>query len=376
MQDYGPWDQRARAYAFSRIPTSASYVAGPNGDSALRLTASAEDELVLSHQRHPAFQFDVNDSFTLELTMKTTDADGVIIGTRPGIKGYALQIVGGKLQFSITDLTNSATITSTANVNDGAGTDRGRRARRHDQDHGDLSSTACPPPPRSRHHHVPRTATEPRTPMVMGSSQPVGSKPTGVHGRYFADHQRGPDPQRVSGQTIGRHAAIAIHDPCCPTNSPTSIPGLQLWLPAYDPTRLLRRLGVPAPGPCRWTRFDGMATRSMMDLEHPPQGFRTQSTNSAPVYHVRRRRSGSDTTGNYKADANQHAPARNCGAEQSNGVYAKNFDFVQNTGVFTLSAFVKVSAETGAWMTIFSTNAALPRCPASLCCGNRTAGFS
>lgn len=50
--------------------------------------------------------------------------------------------------------------------------------------------------------------------------------------------------------------------PEVPTNAPTSIVGLQLWLPAYDPTRFFSdHEQVPR---CRWCRCDGMATRWIM----------------------------------------------------------------------------------------------------------------
>ena len=40
----------------------------------------------------------------------------------------------------------------------------------------------------------------------------------------------------------------------------------------------------------------------------------------------------------------------------SNGTSAHNFDFVQDSGVFTISTFVNIGAETGSYMTLFDTS--------------------
>ena len=40
----------------------------------------------------------------------------------------------------------------------------------------------------------------------------------------------------------------------------------------------------------------------------------------------------------------------------SNGTSPTNFDFIQNTGVFTLSSFVRVTSETGNYMRLFDNN--------------------
>ena len=93
-------------------------------DTALQLTENS-DEVVLSQTEVGAFQFDVDDSFTIELTINTSDANGVLLGTRTDLKGWSWQVVDGKLQFTITDLVNSATATSAATINDGVASHRG-----------------------------------------------------------------------------------------------------------------------------------------------------------------------------------------------------------------------------------------------------------
>jgi len=348
VQDYGPWDQRARAYAFSDT-TSAKYVAGPNGDSALQFGAG-EDELILSQSDINAFQFDVNDSFTIELTMKTTDANGVIIGTRPGIKGYALQVVSGKLQFSITDLTNSPTMTSTANINDGnwhrivAVRDATTKTMAIYVD-GVAAATTI-----SDTTSIARTAADPLDAVIMGAFNNLSDQSQLV----FAI-----DTLRITRAALAPSEFLAANAPSIqpypapsyPSNSPTSIPGLQLWMPAYDPTRYFADWATFSD-PLPLTPFDGMSTRAMMDLSGFNRKIATVSDLRSLQYHP------DATLGNYwQFTANANATSgTELKVQSSSSFYPDNFDFVQNTGVFTLSAFVKVTAETGGYMTLFDTN--------------------
>jgi sialidase-1 len=116
-QDSGQWDQKGIIHA-SASP-AAQYVAGPNGDAALRLTSS-DDEVVLSQGDSSALQFDLNDGYTIETEFRTTDADGVLIGSRPTVKNWTLAFVGGHAQFSVFDGSQTSAITSNAVLSDGA----------------------------------------------------------------------------------------------------------------------------------------------------------------------------------------------------------------------------------------------------------------
>ena len=116
VQDHGQWDQRALIYAST--PPSAQYVAGSNGSSAIRLSES-DDEVVLSQGDTTALQFDVNDGYTIDATFRTTDTNGVLLGSRPTVKNWTLAIVNGHARFSVFDGATTAAITSDAALNDG-----------------------------------------------------------------------------------------------------------------------------------------------------------------------------------------------------------------------------------------------------------------
>ena len=109
---------RGRTVVNSGLDPAPKYVAGAAGDTALELVGDS-NKVVLTPGGDNALQFDVNDSFTVEIVMKTTDSSGVIIGTRPTIKNWTLQVVGGKVQFSVSDLVTTPTITANAAISDG-----------------------------------------------------------------------------------------------------------------------------------------------------------------------------------------------------------------------------------------------------------------
>ena len=115
-QDSGPWDQKGIIYGVTSPPVQ--YVAGPGADSALRLT-SGDDEVVLSQGDSSALQFDLNDGYTIEVDFRTTDTDGILIGSRPTVKNWTLALVGGHVQYSVFDGTHTSSITSDGVVSDG-----------------------------------------------------------------------------------------------------------------------------------------------------------------------------------------------------------------------------------------------------------------
>jgi sialidase-1 len=112
-QDSGPWDQKALIYSTSPV----QYVASPT-NSAVRLT-EGDDELVLSQGDQAALQFDLNDPFTIDVKCRTTDSDGILIGSRPTVKNWTVAVVNGHAQFSMFDGEHTSLITSEAAVNDG-----------------------------------------------------------------------------------------------------------------------------------------------------------------------------------------------------------------------------------------------------------------
>src|SRR5207237_757533 len=116
VQDYGQWDMRAAVRTSDVAPR---YVAGPTGDSALSLT-SGSDYVMLTPSAVQALQFDETESFTLQLVFRTSPSNAVLLGSLPSDRNWSLQLIGGKLQFSLFDKFNLSTIISASALNDGA----------------------------------------------------------------------------------------------------------------------------------------------------------------------------------------------------------------------------------------------------------------
>lgn len=348
VQDYGPWDQRARAYYLNDTGASL-YVSGASGDSALALTDN-QDEVVLSVNQLDAFQFDLNDSFTIELVMKTGDANGVVLGTRLDIKGWRLSIVDGKLQFIITDMVDSPTINSDARVDDNQwhhiSVVRDATARTISLFvDGEAAAT-----PISDTTSVARTSADPADAVILGAASDLSQA---------SQLAMVVDTLRITRAVLATDDFLPVDfipptPPPAPQyaeNSPTSIPGLQLWLPPYDPTRFYADFNQYAD-PLPWTPFDGVGTRAARELS--PNQFKV-----SPNTELRSVQYGQDDkigpywkfTANSSLSAGSELRVRN-----TSGNSTTNFNFVQDTGVFTLSAFINVTANTGGYMTIFDTN--------------------
>jgi sialidase-1 len=353
IQDYGDWDQRAWARA-SNQDLAAQYVAGAGSDTALHVSpVVGSNGVVLSLAYDTALQAGPNDSFTVELELKTTDDTGVIIGTRPTIRNWTLQVVNGKLQFSLFDTVNTAVITSTAAINDG------------------------------QWHHIAavRDATgrllslyidnvQAADPVVDTATKPIGTfEHVPVDAVYLGNYNTllpsskldvTVDTLRFTRAALAPSAFLADDfvppaPPPAPTylpNAPTSLPGLQLWLPAYDPSRYFADFGSFA-NPLPLVPYDGMPTRSMNDAS--PNAFRVQTVNQyRQVLYAY-----DPVVGSYwvhDAEPNAQAGSEWQVHNLTTSLSPKRFDFVQNTGVFTFSTFVKLGASTGGYMTIFDTN--------------------
>jgi hypothetical protein len=135
-------------------------------------------------------------------------------------------------------------------------------------------------------------------------------------------------------------------------NAPTSLPGLQLWVPPYDPTLHFSDFGSFA-NPLPLDPYLGMAARSMVDASDNNYRLQTSSPLRQVLY-----AEDSVIGGYWQFSA---APGSTSGSQlrvqhKNSGLTAETMDFVQNTGVFTLSTFVKLGAPTGGYMTLFDTN--------------------
>jgi sialidase-1 len=347
IQDYGPWDQRGWAFSTS---APAQYVAGPAGDPALRLSAG-NDEVVLSQGDTTALQFDIGDSYTVEIEFRTTDADGVLIGSRPTVKNWTLAVVGGRVQYSIFDSVHMPSITSDLAVNDG---NWHRITAVHDiashklKLYLDGASAAADVTDTTT---ITRTLTDPLDPIVLGAYNDLSSA-----SQLAVDV----DMLRITRAALAPSAFVPadfqspqpLAQPAPLANAPSAISGLQLWLPPYDPALYFADWYYADPMPI--VPFDSMATRSTYESSANRYSVSSSSMFEALQYQ------GDDTIGSYWNFI--ASPGMPSGTELrvngSSGLSSKNFNFVQNTGVFTLSTFVKIGASTGGAMTLFDTNEA------------------
>lgn len=360
IMDYGPYDVRAWGRAANR-DLAPMYVAGRGNDTALHLsTTVGSNGVLLTPAYDTALYAEPDDSFTVEIDMSTTDPTGVIIGTRPTVRNWTLQVVDGKVQFSLFDTVNTPTITSTNAINDGAWHHIvavrdavNRQLKLY------IDGVAAADP-------VVDTAT---TPIGALEHVPVDAMYMGVYNTIASASKL---DMTVDTLRFTRAALtpdqflpdVVVAPPAYPlktysAGAPTSLPGLQLWLPPYDPTRYFADFGSFA-NPLPLDPYPGMPSRSMNDAS--PIGYRVQTGNQyrAIMY-------GDDPQiGPYWIHT--AAPDSAFGTELqvhslTSGPTAKRFDFVQNTGVFTLSTFVKMGAPTGGYMTIFDTSEASPDKP-------------
>lgn len=355
IQDYGQWDQRAWARA-TNPELAAQYVAGAAGDVALHISDNPlANGVVLTQAYNTALQALVSTSFTVQLEMKTNDSAGVILGTRPDIRNWTLQIVDGKLQFSLFDTVNTPIITSVERIDDGqwhhiaAVRDAATRKLRiyidHQEAATEVTDTATKSPTRLEHVDVDA--------MYLGtynSFSEVSRLDFTVDKLQFTRKALLPE----DFFTIGEPTLAPPPPPIYLANAPTSLPGLQFWMPKFDPTRYFTDYdgyaSLMADPP-----FSGAATRSMIEASSNAYRVLVDNAFRQVLY------AEDSVIGPYW----QHnaAPAAAFGSEWvvhslSSSLTPRNFDFVQNTGEFTLSTFLKLGESTGNYMTIFDTSEA------------------
>ena len=334
---------------------AARYVDGPAGDAALQLTSqSGASGVVLSSAYDTALQAGPNDSFTVQIELKTTDSQGTIIGTRTDIRNWALLVVAGKVQFSLFDGVNTAVITSPAAINDGqwhhiaAVRDAAGRLLHLYIDHVEVTPAVLDTAKNQygQFEHVPID------PVYLGAYNNLSASSkldVTVDTLRFTRAALAPDKFFGADLVSPTPPPPKTYLP----NNPTSIPGLQLWLPAYDPAYYFSDFGSFA-NPLPLVPFVGMSTRSM--VEGSDNAFQLQT--NTPYGHILY---GQDSViGPYWVHEAQ-ADALQFGSEwwvhnKTSSATPNSFDFVQNTGVFTMSAFVNMGSATGGYMTIFDTS--------------------
>ena len=341
LQDVGPWD--ARAQAMAGTPEQAPYyVAGPGSHTALALTRGS-DGVMLSPSATHALQFAASDSFTIELVMRTTDSQGIVFGSRagPSVKGWSLTLLNGVPRFRISDSQISATVPGNAPINDGLWH---RIAIVRDAATRMLTLYVD---------------DRPAVQLTDTTTQSLQSNEEIWLGSYNDDSSQlalDVDMLRVTRAALPTSSLITLDQPEPPRfpppvfgpGAPDSLGGLQFWLPAYDPTRYFGNLGYSDPVPL--APVPGTAVHSAIDAS--PNQFQVSVVNDLrQVLYAEDAFVGPS----WRHSAFSPGAGEEWTVHDSNGTSAQNFDFVQNTGVFTLSTFIKADANQGASMALFDT---------------------
>jgi hypothetical protein len=114
IRDDGVLDERGTVQSTGGIPY---YVPGSNGDEALRIVNGSN--VLLSPATTDGLQFGTGQSFTFQFVLRTTSANGVLLGEMPDDPGYTFSLVNGAIALNVNDGTNSETLTGTT-IDDGA----------------------------------------------------------------------------------------------------------------------------------------------------------------------------------------------------------------------------------------------------------------
>lgn len=340
--DSSKWENRsgARANSTAEAPV---YIDGRNaGDAALRLTGGS-DNVLLTPLRTNALFFEASDSFTFEFVMRTSDTNGVILGSSPlfDFPSVTMQLVDGYFRMNLWDRQLRSIITTTNRINDG------------------------------QWHHIAavrNTATRQLSLYVDGvlAAAPVSDitgRLTGIGPVTLGAYNDGTGQLAMDIDTLKMTRAVVAPNkflpssyvappvypaPQYPSDAPTSIAGLKFWLPAYDPTRFFSDMTFSDP--IALNPVEGTAVHTGLDAS----GSKYRVSVSATTREVRYTYDG--TVGaSWVHDAANAGAGEEWIVQNSNGTSPNNFDFVQNTGKFTLSTFIKSRQDFGGYMTLFDT---------------------
>lgn len=334
VQDYGPWDQRAQAGDMDNPPL---YVTSPT-DRAMRLTEGS-DYVRLTQKNNSALQFGALDSFTVETTFRTTDSDGILIGGSATGPRWAIAIANGYVEVQLADQSNQVVTRSTSWVADGdwhqVTVVRNGVTRALDLwVDGTLTST------------VDTTSGS----LMNTEAVDLGQFADGIR-QLTVDI----DALRITRAALAPEsfmdaaAPIPQPPPLTPplASAPSNLAGLQFWLPT-DPSHFFADSSYADPLPL--SPAPGTGAHSAVDASpnafriHNPSMFRFVRYGYEPL------------VGPAWLHGTDDAAA---GAEwtvaNSNGTQERNFDFVQNTGRFTLSTFVRIKSVQGGYVPLFDT---------------------
>ncbi len=339
ITDASLWDNRAaaRADSESEAPT---YVAGVHaGDSALALTEGS-DYVEMTPADTNALKFNSHESFTAQFTIRTSDADGVVIGSNPGDSSWELVVVDGLLQFAFGLGPARAEIRSDSRIDDGLwhriAVTRDARLRVVQM-------------------YVDGQLVETRPDVPLGAVRKdrftLGAYNDGSNQLAFEI-----DTMRVTRGLVSPSEFLTADFVAPPRyegsgyadDAPNTIDGLRLWLPSYDPSTYFSSLVNSDPLPI--TPLEGIATQSAYDASG--SGLRLSVLGDSR-----------EVLFEYDEVVGPHwrhqAVLPSAGSEwilrNPDHAGTNNFDFVQNTGEFTISAVIKPDQGFGIYMTLFDT---------------------
>jgi hypothetical protein len=327
IYDYSFWQNHAQAVTTDIPP---QYIAGRNGESALslgagsgfvKLTVPTID--IAGQTGNGSMALDTNDDLTVQITMRTTAANGVILGSFAANLGWGLKVVNGKVRFQL-QTTNTdnfpqtiVSVTSASSVNDG-----------------------------NWHNIVAIRDTHTRLLKVYvdGVLQLAPESQVLATNHYFTVSLGAytDGTERLGMDVDQLRITRGIVDPlnfipanytkpqmpifAAPTNAITSASGLQFWLPDFsdgrfyaDTTHSLPAVTPPAVTNGIGSGYDNSANHFSLLSNNIQYGYDSVMGQYWPLGPT----SSSWQVGN------------------SHGTSAHNFDFVQNTGVYTISTMVR-----------------------------------
>ena len=319
--DFGPFDNRLQPESTDLPPT---YVSGRNGDSAISLSAGP-DNILLANAASGALRFNADKSFAIEALVRLQSSNGAIIGADPNYASFELQVIDGKLAFSLTDVTTTAVAQGSTAINDAAWhriaavRDAATKTLRVYID-GQLDATTS---------YAFEGVLQSDTDYTIGS-RPDLSKQLAVD----------VDTLRVTRALLSPEQFMPIDaigpgyrkPPAPPAGAPNSIPGLQLWVGAGDYAPLFSRPDFATP--LSAANSTGAIAQSGFEL----------SENSRQVWTRNPSHLAFDSRAGYYLTMNGTFT-------EPPGWYVRNddpgpgpFDFVQNTGKFTLATTFKLDS--------------------------------
>ncbi len=311
IRDDGPWDERGTVESTGGIPF---YVPGSNGDEALQIVNGSN--VVLSPALTYGLQFSAGQSFTFQFVLRTTSANGVLLGEMPGDPGYTFSLVNGAITLNLNDGKDSETLTGTT-IDDGAWHDVvGVRNAAN----GTVSLYVD--------GSLVATAADTTGDLVNYDNVTLGSYANGSSQLTFdIDLVQATRAALTPSQflTSSYVPPQTLPAPTTPANNVLSLPGLGFYLPPYDDRHYFADLNESDPLLIQPT--PGTVARSAIDATNQ---YYVQGTSGGTVYYET-----NPTVGSYwSSQAGTGWSVINSNGTQSP---SRNFDFVQNTETFTIS---------------------------------------